>query len=86
MPVWNNTKSKRQKLIQLRDQLNEKRSHIDRLVIQVNSGLNERTSAKYLFEESQKTLKKSITERLKNVLRYSFRRASNYFLLVQLSI
>ncbi|ANF34581.1 hypothetical protein A7978_05635 (plasmid) [Borrelia turicatae] len=59
-------KAERQKLIQLRDQLNEKRSHIDRIVIQVNSGLNERTSSKYFFEQSQETLKKAITEKLRN--------------------
>ncbi|WP_330730581.1 P12 family lipoprotein [Borrelia turicatae] len=59
-------KAERQKLIQLRDQLNEKRSHIDRIVIQVNSGLNERTSSKYFFEQSQETLKEAITEKLRN--------------------
>ncbi|AOW96219.1 P12 family lipoprotein [Borrelia miyamotoi] len=79
-----NNKRKGQKLIQVRNQLNEERSHIDRLRNQVDSGLYERTSSKYFFEKSQETLKEAITERLKNVLRSSFRRVNNY-LLIQLS-
>ncbi|WP_346313291.1 P12 family lipoprotein [Borrelia miyamotoi] len=71
---------KRQKLIQLRNQLNEGRSHIDRFRIQVDSGLDERTSSKYFFEKSQNTLKEAITKRLKSKLprnRYLLRRGDS---------
>ncbi|WNY60629.1 P12 family lipoprotein (plasmid) [Borreliella bissettiae] len=59
----------RQKLTQLgqlNNNLNEKRADIDELRIKLESGLNERTSAKYFFEKAQKTLKEAIAERLKN--------------------
>lgn len=61
-----NNATARQELIQLRNQLNDKRADIDELRIKLESGLNERTSAKYFFEKAQKTLKEAITERLKN--------------------
>ncbi|AHH04201.1 Hypothetical protein BHY_1250 (plasmid) [Borrelia nietonii YOR] len=41
-------------------------------------------SAKFLFDKAQETLKEAITERLKNILLYSFGKA-NDCLLVQLS-
>ncbi|AEL19412.1 conserved hypothetical protein (plasmid) [Borreliella bissettiae DN127] len=59
----------RQKLTQLgqlNNNLNKKRADIDELRIKLESGLNERTSAKYFFEKAQKTLKEAIAERLKN--------------------
>ncbi|BDU63420.1 lipoprotein (plasmid) [Candidatus Borrelia fainii] len=59
-------KTEKRKLIQLFNQLNEERSHVDRLRIQVDNGLYERISAKSFFEKSQDTLKEAITKRLKN--------------------
>ncbi|AHH04480.1 Hypothetical protein BHY_1530 (plasmid) [Borrelia nietonii YOR] len=59
-------KTERQKLIKLRNQLNEERSHVDMFRIRVDSGLDERTSSKSFFEKSQETLKEAITERLRN--------------------
>ncbi|WP_418906320.1 P12 family lipoprotein (plasmid) [Borreliella tanukii] len=45
--------NERQRLIQLRNQLNGARFHVDRFRIQVDSGLNERISSKSLFDKSQ---------------------------------
>ncbi|WP_267903563.1 P12 family lipoprotein [Borreliella bavariensis] len=61
-----NNAAARQKLIKLRNQLNDKRADIYELRIKLESGLNERISAKYFFEQAKKTLKEAITERLKN--------------------
>ncbi|UPA12744.1 P12 family lipoprotein [Borrelia venezuelensis] len=55
-----------QKLIQSYNQLNEERSNIDRLMIQVDSGLDELGSAKLFFNKAKVTLKEGITERLIN--------------------
>ncbi|ABF82182.1 P12 family lipoprotein [Borrelia hermsii] len=67
------------KLTQLQNRLNEERSNLDMLMTQVDSGLNERISAKCLFEEAQKTLKEAITKRLESASRvgYSFRRVNS---------
>lgn len=53
------------KLTHLFNQLLEKRKDIEELHTQLDSGLSERASAKSFFEQSQKTLKDAITERLK---------------------
>ncbi|AZA27284.1 MULTISPECIES: P12 family lipoprotein [Borreliella] len=58
--------SEKRTLINLFNQLLEKRDDIEELHTQLDSGLSERASAKYFFEQSQKTLKDAITERLKN--------------------
>ncbi|WP_420025295.1 P12 family lipoprotein (plasmid) [Borreliella yangtzensis] len=50
----------------LLNKLLENRDDIEELHTQLDIGINERASAKYFFEQSQKTLKDSITERLKN--------------------
>ncbi|AMR76005.1 hypothetical protein A0V01_05150 (plasmid) [Borrelia hermsii] len=71
-------RAKIQELIKLQNRFNEKRTQIDMLMTQVDAGFNERSSAKYFFEEAEKTLKEAITERLKNALRSSFRRVANY--------
>ncbi|WP_215537673.1 P12 family lipoprotein [Borreliella bavariensis] len=55
-----------QALTNLLNQLLEKRKDIEGLHTQLDSGLSERASAKSFFEQSQKTLKDAITERLKN--------------------
>lgn len=52
-------------LTHLFNQLLEKRKDIEELHTQLDSGLSERASAKSFFEQSQKTLKDAITERLK---------------------
>ncbi|WAZ71358.1 P12 family lipoprotein (plasmid) [Borrelia miyamotoi] len=73
-------RTERQKLIQLRNQLNEGRSHVDRFRIQVDSGLDERTSSKYFFEKAQDTLNEAIIKRLKSKLprnRYLLRRGDS---------
>ncbi|WP_152520382.1 P12 family lipoprotein [Borrelia hispanica] len=70
-------KPKLQKLIQFRNQLNEERDDIDMLRIKVDSGFDERSSAKYFFEKSQKTLKEAITERLKNKRRSRWAKKGN---------
>ncbi|AEL19488.1 borrelia PFam12 protein (plasmid) [Borreliella bissettiae DN127] len=57
---------KRQKIIQLINQFNKKRSDIDELKIKLESGLIEKISAKYFFNQAQKTLKEAIAERSKN--------------------
>ncbi|WAZ71386.1 P12 family lipoprotein (plasmid) [Borrelia miyamotoi] len=59
-------KTERQKLIQLLNQLNKERSHVDMFRIQVDSGLYEIASSKSFFEKSQDTLKEAIIKRLKN--------------------
>ncbi|QFI15029.1 P12 family lipoprotein (plasmid) [Borrelia sp. CA_690] len=59
-------KLEKQDLINLFNELLEKRGDIEELHAQLNSGLSERASAKHFFEKSQKTLKEAITERLKN--------------------
>lgn len=59
-------KKERQEPIQLQNQLNDRKADIEELRIKLESGLNERISAKYFFEQAQKTLKEAITERLKN--------------------
>ncbi|WP_032981838.1 P12 family lipoprotein, partial [Borreliella garinii] len=63
-PMYN--KKERQELIQLQNQLNDSKADIEGLRIKLESGLNERISEKYFFEQAQKTLKEAITERLKN--------------------
>ncbi|AHH14674.1 Hypothetical protein BHW_0015101 (plasmid) [Borrelia hermsii MTW] len=73
----------RQNLIQLQNKL-KINLELERLINQVEEGLNELQSAKFFFEKAQGTLKEAIAERLKNALRPSFRRVANY-LLVQLS-
>ncbi|WP_215536614.1 P12 family lipoprotein [Borreliella bavariensis] len=79
-----NNAAARQKLIQLRNQLNDKRADIYELRIKLESGLNERISAKYFFEQAQKTLKEAITERLKNKhKRYWSRKIDSNFLAKQ---
>lgn len=60
-----NTSEKRN-LIKLFNRLLAKRGDIEELNTQLYSGLSERASAKYFFEEAQQTLKDAITERLKN--------------------
>ncbi|MBW6184571.1 P12 family lipoprotein [Pseudomonas aeruginosa] len=73
-------RTERQKLIQLCNQLNEGRSHVDRFRIQVDSGLDERTSSKYFFEKAQDTLNEAIIKRLKSKLprnRYLLRRGDS---------
>ncbi|WP_215540859.1 P12 family lipoprotein [Borreliella bavariensis] len=55
-----------QALTNLLNQLLEKRKDIEELHTQLDSGLSERASAKSFFEQSQKTLKDAITERLKS--------------------
>lgn len=59
-------KKERQEPIQLQNQLNDRKADIEELRIKLESGLNERISAKYFFEQAQKTLKEAITEGLKN--------------------
>ncbi|WPM06359.1 P12 family lipoprotein (plasmid) [Borreliella sinica] len=59
-------RNKRNKINQLINQLNSKRTDLEELRSKLDIGLGERTSAKYFFEQAQETLKKSITERLKN--------------------
>ncbi|WP_215538856.1 P12 family lipoprotein [Borreliella bavariensis] len=79
-----NNAAARQKLIQLRNQLNDKRADIYELRIKLENGLNERISAKYFFEQAQKTLKEAITERLKNKhKRYWSRKIDSNFLAKQ---
>ncbi|AFI31711.1 P12 family lipoprotein [Borrelia crocidurae] len=68
---------KKQELIQVYNQLNKERNDIDMLMIKVDSGFNDRSSAKYFFEKSQKTLKEAITERLKNERRNRWVRKVN---------
>ncbi|WP_155806529.1 P12 family lipoprotein [Borrelia duttonii] len=68
---------KKQELMQVYNQLNGERDDIDMLRIKVDSGFNERSSAKYFFEKSQETLKEAITERLKNKHRSSWARKGN---------
>ncbi|WP_419260147.1 P12 family lipoprotein [Borreliella afzelii] len=58
--------SEERALINLFNQLLEKRGDIEELHTQLDSGLSERASAKYFFEQSQKTLKDAITQRLKS--------------------
>ncbi|AHH07470.1 Hypothetical protein BCD_1404 (plasmid) [Borrelia crocidurae DOU] len=70
-------KIKKQELMQVYNQLNGERDDIDMLRIKVDSGFNERSSAKYFFEKSQETLKEAITERLKNKHRSSWARKGN---------
>lgn len=60
-----NTSEKRD-LIKLFNQLLAKRGDIEELNTQLYSGISERASAKSFFEQSQKTLKDAIAERLKN--------------------
>ncbi|WP_040353528.1 P12 family lipoprotein (plasmid) [Borreliella spielmanii] len=79
-----NNNTKRQKLIQLQNQLNDRRADIEELGIKLESGLNERISAKYFFDQAQKTLKEAITERLKNKhKRYWARKINSSFLAKQ---
>ncbi|MBB6043496.1 P12 family lipoprotein (plasmid) [Borreliella yangtzensis] len=66
--------NKRQRLIQLRNQLDKARSNVDRFRIQVDSGLIGRVSSKSLFEKSQSTLRVAITKRLKDKRRSSWSR------------
>lgn len=58
--------SEERALINLFNQLLEKRGDIEELHTQLDSGLSERASAKYFFEQSQKTLKDAITQRVKS--------------------
>lgn len=84
MSYLRQNKIERQKLIQLRNQLNDKRADIYELRIKLESGLNERISAKYFFEKAKKTLKEAITERLKNKhKRYWSRKIDSNFLAKQ---
>ncbi|WP_143705839.1 P12 family lipoprotein [Borrelia duttonii] len=76
-PLNRNIRIKKQELIQVYNQLNKERNDIDMLMIKVDSGFNDRSSAKYFFEKSQKTLKEAITERLKNKHRSSWERKRN---------
>ncbi|QFP42478.1 P12 family lipoprotein (plasmid) [Borrelia miyamotoi] len=78
-------KTERQKLIQLSNQFKEKRDDVDELNIQLESGLDERTSARYFFEQAKKTLKEAITERLKNKRRNYWSRKVDSDLLVKKS-
>ncbi|WAZ71429.1 P12 family lipoprotein (plasmid) [Borrelia miyamotoi] len=78
-------KTERQKLIQLSNQFKEKRADIDELNIQLESGLSERTSARYFFEQAKETLKEAITERLKNKRRNYWSRKVDSDLLVKKS-
>ncbi|WP_080683545.1 P12 family lipoprotein [Borrelia hermsii] len=71
-------RTKIQELIKLQNRFNEKRTQIDMFMTQVDAGFNERSSAKYFFEESEKTLKGAISERLRNKRRsYSSRRGNS---------
>ncbi|ASJ27805.1 P12 family lipoprotein [Borrelia turicatae] len=76
---------KRQKLIQFRDQLNGKRFDINRLTSRIGGELlSELSSAMVFFDLAQKTLKESITERLKNKYK-SYRLSRNSDFLAQKS-
>ncbi|UPA19160.1 P12 family lipoprotein [Borrelia puertoricensis] len=70
------------KLTQLQNKLNDERSNLERLMNEVEVGLNERSSAKYFFEDSEKILKEAITDRLRNNKRRSYwsRRGNGDFL------
>ncbi|WP_156768712.1 P12 family lipoprotein (plasmid) [Borrelia recurrentis] len=68
---------KKQELMQVYNQLNNERNDIDMLMIKVDSGFNDRSSARYFFEKSQKTLKEAITERLKNERRNRWAKKGN---------
>ncbi|WP_420024955.1 P12 family lipoprotein [Borreliella tanukii] len=70
-------KQEKQNLINLFNQLLEKRGDIEELNTQLDSGISERASAKYFFEKASKTLKDAITERLKNERRNRSRRTYN---------
>ncbi|AHH09974.1 Hypothetical protein BPA_0050400, partial (plasmid) [Borrelia parkeri SLO] len=73
-------RTKRQELIKLQNRFNEKRNQIDMFITQIDAGLNERSSAKSFFEQSQETLKEAITKRLKSKLprnRYLLRRGDS---------
>ncbi|AHH14400.1 Hypothetical protein BHW_0015700 (plasmid) [Borrelia hermsii MTW] len=71
-------RTKIQELIKLQNRFNEKRTQIDMFMTQVDAGFNERSSAKYFFEESEKILKGAISERLRNKRRsYSSRRGNS---------
>ncbi|WKC87627.1 P12 family lipoprotein [Borreliella japonica] len=59
-------KIERHKLIQLINQLNEKRADVDELRNKLEIGIDERIFAKCFFEQAQEALKKAIIERLKN--------------------
>ncbi|UPA11693.1 P12 family lipoprotein (plasmid) [Borrelia parkeri] len=65
-------RTKRQELIKLQNRFNEKRNQIDMFITQIDAGLNERSSAKSFFEQSQETLKEAITERLRKKKRRSY--------------
>ncbi|WP_434757409.1 P12 family lipoprotein (plasmid) [Borrelia puertoricensis] len=54
------------KPMQFYNRLNGERSNIERLMNEVEVGLNELGSAKSFFEQAQKTLKEAITDRLRN--------------------
>ncbi|WP_330730641.1 P12 family lipoprotein [Borrelia turicatae] len=73
------TRRNKQRPTQLQNKLNDKRSNLERMMNEVEVGLNELESAKYFFEEAQKTLKEAITERLRNKKRrkYSSRKVDN---------
>ncbi|WP_434757270.1 P12 family lipoprotein (plasmid) [Borrelia puertoricensis] len=70
------------KLTQLQNKLNDERSNLERLMNEVEVGLNELESARYFFGEAQKTLKEAITERLRSKKRrsYSSRGSNSDFL------
>ncbi|WP_420025676.1 P12 family lipoprotein [Borreliella valaisiana] len=70
-------RQEKQNLINLFNQLLEKRGDIEELNTQLDSGLSERESAKYFFEKAQKTLKDAITERLKTERKNWSRRTYN---------
>ncbi|UPA11498.1 P12 family lipoprotein (plasmid) [Borrelia parkeri] len=65
-------KTNRQKLIKLQNRFNEERNQLDMFMTQIDAGLNKRSSAKYFFEEAQKTLREAIIERLRNNKRRSY--------------
>ncbi|SCW41493.1 hypothetical protein SAMN02983004_01014 [Borreliella japonica] len=70
-------RQEKQNLINLFNQLLEKRGDIEELNTQLDSGLSERESAKYFFEKAQKTLKDAIIERLKTERKNWSRRTYN---------
>ncbi|AHH05638.1 P12 family lipoprotein (plasmid) [Borrelia miyamotoi] len=57
---------KRQEVTRFQRELNDRRFNVERLIIQVDSGLDELGSAELFFNKAKGTLKEGITERLRN--------------------
>ncbi|UPA12751.1 P12 family lipoprotein [Borrelia venezuelensis] len=88
LKIRRENRAKKSSLTQLQNKLNDERSNLERFITEVEVGLNELESAKFLFEKAQKTLREAITKRLENEARkgkyYFFRRVDNG-LILQLS-